>query len=52
MAFHSDIEKNKIEFDSIFVDIRENYDNIIKKIEMDPFKSILSKYYSKIEKFG
>jgi len=46
------MEQSKVEFDSIFLDIKENYENIIKKIEMEPFKAILGKYYSKIENFG
>lgn len=40
------------EFQSIKKDIEENYENIIKKIEMEPFNQILSKYYGKLEEFS
>lgn len=36
---------------SIKKDIEENYENIIRKIDMEPFEEILSKYYEKIDNY-
>lgn len=39
------------EFKTIGIDIEENYTNIIKKIELEPFKEILCKYKERLGEF-
>ncbi len=50
-SFIKKVNKDKNVFDSIYNDIEENFDSIIKNIEMQPFQTIIQKYDKKLRDF-
>lgn len=46
---HDRSQRSKAQLEKFFSDIENNFDNIIREVEMGPFNDILSKYHQKLD---